>query len=686
MKIEKEKLTLEDGLNREWLITNGIGGYASSTVLGINTRKYHGLLVAPLIPPARRFVILSKLDESLEVNGKRYDLFSNMCHNYISKGFEYESSFEKDYIPIFTYKVDNVVVEKSICMEHGKNTVCVLYRIINEGKEAKLTITPIVNFRDFHTLSTNWEYNIRQEERGNKVKLVINDNSEIPVYMYLSDGKYIEHTNDTFRNMFYIEEEKRGFFPEENLGVPGRYEIIIPKNSKKEFNFICSLEENIEEINIKKVINKEKIRINKLIEKTEILDTKKAKEEKEAKDAKDVKDEIKKSKMLEKFMIAIDNFIVYRPNFRYHTIIAGYPWFLDWGRDSLISLEGLVLCTKRYDMAKEILLTMIRDIKFGLVPNGYSGYDNRPLYNSVDSSLLLFEAAYKYLQYTGDIDFIKEKLYKKLKIIIDNYIKGINLDDNNIFLDEDFLISSGTEFTQNTWMDAKYENHAFTPRNGKAVEVNAMWYNALMIMAEFCSKNKDKKDQKTYENLAEKCRESFNKKFYNKKRKCLYDVLGDSKIRPNQLFALSLSYPVVDPNSEIAKQIIEVVEKKLLNKYGLKSLAKGEKGYIDIYEGDGFKRDSSYHQGITWVWLLGQYYNALKNIEKNVPKTEQKQIKEKIQKFKDDVTKTFEKEMDERGAIGTIGEIYDSKRPNLPKGTIAQSWSVAEIFRIVYGF
>ena len=597
MKIEKEKLELIEGTNREWLITNGIGGYAASTVLGINTRKYHGLLVAPLTPPARRHVILSKLDESLEIDGNKYEIYSNMCHNYIATGYKYQEEFEKEYIPIFTYKVNNVIIKKLICMEHGKNTVCVLYKIYNEGTKAKFTITPVVNFRDFHVMNTNHEYNIKQTEYKRKIKLIIDENSNTPVYMYASDGNYIKHENDTFRNMFYIEEEKRGFFPEENLAVPGRYEIEIPENSEKEISFICSLEENIEEVNIKKVINKEIIRINELMQKTEILDSK-TDIEKETLEQKNQRE------MLKYFIIAIDNFIVYRPSFGHKTIIAGYPWFLDWGRDSLISFEGLLLKTKQYEAAKEVLLTMTRDIKFGLVPNGYSGYDNRPLYNSADSSLLLFEQINKYAKYTKDYKYIEEHFYNKLKAIIENYKKGIDLDNNNIYLDEDFLISSGTPETQNTWMDAKFGNHAFTPRNGKTVELNALWYNALMIMAELSIKFGDKKEEKEYLKLAKECKKSFEEKFYNKKRNCLYDVLGDGKIRPNQLFALSLSYPVINPESEIAKNIIEVADKKLLNKYGLKTLAKGEKCYVDIYEGDGFKRDSSYHQGITWPWLL----------------------------------------------------------------------------------
>ena len=678
MKIETKNLPLKEGINREWIITNGIGGYCSSTIFGINTRKYHGLLVAPLTPPARRYLILSKLDESLEISGTSYKLYSNICENYISEGYKYQTEFEKEYIPTFTYKINNVTVKKLICMEYRKNTVCVLYKIDNPDESFKFTICPIVNFRDFHTMTTNHEFLLKQNVKGKKIKLEIDGNSNNPIYMHISDGKYINHNNDTFKNMYYLEEEKRGFFPEENLCVPGRYEVTVPANSQKEIEFVCSLEENIEEIDVKKVINKEEARINELMYKTELIeqDTEKLS-----------KKDIEKRNLLRDFCIATDSFIVYRPNFALHTIIAGYPWFLDWGRDSLISFEGLLLATKRYDIAKEVLLTTIRDIKFGLVPNGYSGYDNRPLYNSVDSSLLLFEAVYKYLKYTGDYEFIKNSIYDKLVIVIDNYIRGIDLDDNNIFLDKDGLISSGTENTQNTWMDAKYGNLAFTPRNGKAVEVNSMWYNSLKIMQELSNKFGKRKQAKKYEELANKCKESFETKFYNKKKKCLYDVLGDAKVRPNQLFATALSHPIMEPNSQIAEEMFETVTKKLLNKYGLKTLAKGEKGYIDIYEGDSFKRDSSYHQGITWTWLLGLYYDTINNkikFEKDLIK--KKNLKEKRKEFIETTRKTFEKDMLERGTIGTISEIYDSKTPYLPKGTMSQAWSVSEVFRIIIDY
>lgn len=397
------------------------------------------------------------------------------------------------------------------------------------------------------------------------------------------------------------------------------------------------------------------------------------------------KERLEELKNLKAFCIAMDNFVVFRPSFGYHTIIAGYPWFLDWGRDALIAYEGLLLKTNRYKIAKDVLLTLTRDIKFGLVPNGYSGYDNRPLYNSVDSSLLLFEQVHKYLKYTGDYEFIKQSIYTKLKFIIDNYSKGIDIDNNNIFLDEDGLISSGTEYTQNTWMDAKYEEHCFTPRNGKAVEVNSLWYNSLEIMEELCKKFGEKKEAKIYEKMAETCKKSFEEKFFNPKKKCLYDVIGDDKVRPNQLFSIALTYPVLEPNSEKAQSMMSVVEKKLLNKYGLKTLAKGEKGYVDTYEGDSFRRDSSYHQGITWPWLLGIYYDGLKNMlkeEKN--KKGKEELKQKIQDFREQTKNTFLKEISERGCIGQISELYDSRKPYLPKGAIAQAWSVAEIFRIIY--
>ena len=499
MKYTNEDINLENGIQKEWIITNGIGGFASSTIIGANTRKYHGLLIAPLTPPARRYLILSKVDESIEIGGKQYNLYTNIGKNYITKGYEYQTSFEKEEIPTLKYKISDVEITKQICMKYGENTVGILYKIKNGKQPTKLTLAPLMNFRDFHSMSTNHEFKIRQENKGTKLTVIIDNMIQNPIYIKVSEGIYIPHNNDIFRNMFYIEEQKRGFYPEENHAVVGRYEIEIKPNEEKEISFVCSLEENIDELDVKKLIIKEKQRISKILEKTEIDFS-----EKQDK----TEDEEKRQELIKNLVISADTFIAYRPSFRLHTIIAGYPWFLDWGRDSLISFEGLLLKTKRYDIAKEVLKTMMRDIKYGLVPNGYSGFDNRPLYNSVDASLLLFEQIQKYLEYTKDQEFIKE-IFEKLEIIIENYKKGIDIDNNNIYLDTDHLIVSGTENTQNTWMDAKVDGVAVTPRNGKAVEINSMWYNSLKIMENICKELRRKQKSKKI------CRTSkTNKKFF----------------------------------------------------------------------------------------------------------------------------------------------------------------------------
>lgn len=547
-------------------------------------------------------------------------------------------------------------------MEYRKNVSIVLYKIKNSSKKIKLRLTPLLNNRDFHSVSFNKSFFINQTVNNRLVDVVI-DNSNHHIFMNCSEGKYIIKENDSFKNMYYMEEEKRGLASEENHAISGYYEIEINPNEEKYITFACSLDEiKIDRKDGQKIIANEKKRIKQLIDKSDL----KGDED-----------------LIKKYIIASDNFVVSRKNLL--TLIAGYPWFLDWGRDTLISFEGIVLKNKRFDVARKLLLTYTKDIKQGLIPNGYAESDNKPLYNSVDSSLLLFEQVKKYLNYTSDYDFIKDKIYNNMKDIVENYINGINLDDNNIFLDEDYLISAGTLETQNTWMDAKIGDYVVTPRNGKQVEINSMWYNALMIMCEIGKKFDEEKELiNKYKKLAKNAKETFKEIFYNKKTKCLFDVIGDEKIRPNQLFALSLSYPIIEPSSEIAKNVFNTVTKKLLNNYGLKTLAKGEPHYTEIYEGDQYRRDISYHQGITWPWLIGLYNDAFLNIIKSTKDKEQKKIlKEDYNKFVEKLRKVFVKEINEGKSIGSISELYDSKKPFNAKGAFAQCWSVAEVFRII---
>ena len=670
MKLNERQLDLKRGLTQEWIITNGIGGFSSQTVLGINTRKYHGLLVAPLLPPARRFVILSKIDESITFeDGTEEIIYSNMCKNYISEGYKNLKSFEKVYTPKFTYKVNGVVIEKSIAMVHGKNIVTIFYKI-NTDKDITIKLAPVMNFRDFHQMSSGAEFDVSQRiDKENKIRIVVNnENSANPIYLYSKEGRYIEHNHDIFRNIFYLEEEKRGFFPEENLFVPGRYEVDIKAGEEKTFTVVCGLEENIEEINGQDVIKEEEKRLKKIVKDSKLVKSTDSKADQE---------------MFRDLVISSDQFVTYRPMFGLHTIIAGFPWFLDWGRDSLIAYEGLLLKTNRFDIAKDVLLMMTRDIKFGLVPNGYSGYDSRPLYNSVDASLLLFEQINKYLEYTGDKKFIKDNLYEILKDVAKKFQEGIDIDDSNIYMDKDYLISAGTENTQLTWMDAKVSGFAVTPRNGKAVEVNSLWYNALKTIENLAKIFKDKETEKEYSSLAKKVKLSFNRKFFDERNKCLFDVLGSNEIRPNQLFSISCTYPVLTMTTDKPKIMFETVTKQLVTKYGLATLSQRSKKYIAIYEGDGFRRDMSYHQGITWPWLAGLYMDAFKNLIKNekaVTKKKKliKEYNEQLEKYK----KTFKAALSE-GCIGSIAELYNSKPPYLPGGTFSQAWSVSEVLKIM---
>lgn len=674
MKLSKKQLELKSGLRKEWIISNGIGGFASSSVIGANTRRYHGLLIAPILPPARRHLFISKLDESIRIGNENFELYTNLCKNYVSEGYKYLEKFEKEFIPIYTYKIGKAKIVKKISMIYGRNTVVVVYNVKTAENDVTLTLAPIVNFRDFHSMSTNrTDFSVKQTISGNKVRLEIDGNSYTPMYTYVNDGTYIEHKNDVFKNMYYLKEDERGFMPEENLVVSGRYEIDIPANTEKTITFVGSLEDNTENVDGEKVVKEEIERLKKVVKQTELVnsDKKLSKETKEY------------NQFIQDLLISADSFMLYRPSFGTKSIIAGYPWFLDWGRDTFIAFEGLLLITKRFEDAKQVIRTFIRDIKAGLVPNGYSGFDGRPMYNSVDAALLLFEVINKYLEYTDDYEFVQNEVYEKLKDIIENYSKGTNLDNNNIYLDKDGLIVSGTEKTQNTWMDAKIGDYVVTPRNGKVVEVNALWYNALKILEKLSEKFNEENLAVNYKEMAKKCKTAFNKKFYNSRRKCLYDVLGDGKIRPNQLFALSVSYPVMNLTSENAKSVFNTVTDKLLTRYGLRTLSRIDEGYIGIYEGDAFKRDMSYHQGVSWVWLLGLYSDAFENMikaEKN--KKEQENMKERYKLFVQNVYNTFKKELYDEDAVQSISELYNSKPPYTPGGTCSQAWSVSEVLKI----
>ncbi len=700
MKIYKLNLSLRECMDKEYIVTNGMGGYASSTICSMNTRRYHGLLVAKTKNNPRK-VLLSKIDESIIIGEEEHILYSNMSDNYISDGFDNLVSVEYNYYPKMTYEVEGVTITKEIVMKHLANTTIIKYTVKTNNEKAKLKLTPIITNRNFHYLKDvrseailknnnaqdkeNENENIITKNNYTKVSYDYNDDTRLNIYV--SDSSYSSFNNNYFDNMFYIREEERGFDHSENLLVPGKYEIEIPKNVTKEIYVVCDLAENekVEETEVSKEEYEKELLKN--ISKSFSEETKRIEDlVKEADIEYIYEEEILLSrnkndiKELEEFKHSIiasaDQFVIKKEEL--NSVIAGYHWFADWGRDTLIAFEGLLLKTKRYEEAKNVLLYLTKDISNGLVPNGYDE-KNIPYYNSADASLLLFEAIAKYLEYTNDYNFVLDNFYDKLKDIIENYEKGITFFENNIYLDKDYLLVSGSPNIQNTWMDSKVEGYPVTPRNGKAVEINALWYNALKIMQTLSEKTKDHNMQVKLNDMAIKCKESFKKEFVSKKGG-LKDTAESDSIRPNQMFAISLTHKIID-DVLIAESILDIVTKKLLNRYGLKTLAKGEEHYTDKYFGDSKKRDFSYHNGITWPWLLLPYYNGLKYVKELTGKKEyEKQEEDFIKKTYD----TFLKNMYQRPCVNGISELADSVFPYDPNGTITQAWSVAAIITILF--
>ena len=648
MKIYKLNLSLRECLDKEWIVTNGIGGFASSTVCFANTRRYHSLLTAPTKKNGVRRVFLSKIDESVVIDKKEYPIYTNMSKDYISDGYNKIEIFEKDIFPKALFKIEtedkqeneeNVYIEKEVFMETGKNTVCIIYTVTTSLRSAILRLTPLVNNRNFHGLNNDDKNEFDKFKQlevskntllnrfGKKIKYTYlgNDTNINEMYLFVSDSKYSIFENNQFKNIEYIREKERGFDYIEDIYIPGMFEVEVPANVTKKIYVYASLES--EDKHVKNIYDKEIQRINNL-ERENNFNYKFEKEEY----IKGKDNVIRLENFKRNMTMSADQFIISEGNLK--NIIAGYPWFLDWMRDTMISFEGLLLKTRRYEDARKVIENIVdktlvskdyikklgieKDITF--IPNTFDEYTLKPLFNSVDSSLLFFEVIYNYMKYMvnentknpysylnkdekniiskyfrlKNVDklekkYFKEIIYNFLKSIYYSYSAGIDIENSQIYLDKDFLISAGNDNVQLTWMDAKVEGVPVTPRSGKSVEINAMWYNAIKILEEFAIENGEKDFAKNLNEFGNIVRENFERIFENGK-KGLKDTEKSEKIRPNQLFAISLTYPVIQ-KEEIVNNILEIVEKKLLNKYGLKTLAKGEEGYVENYFGDEKQRD-----------------------------------------------------------------------------------------------
>ncbi|MGB4504305.1 MAG: amylo-alpha-1,6-glucosidase [Syntrophaceticus sp.] len=630
------------GAGKEWLLTNGLGGFASSTIIGENTRRYHGLLLVSLDPPVDRRLLVAKLDEDLYVNKVRYVLGTNRVRNgYAQEGYRYLLNFQRHPFPTYIYQIDGIFLIKTIIMIHGENTTVVHYRVINPfQKNLSLYIFPLVNCRDYHHITQENDWPVHQEFISNRQVEIAPYSGAPHVYMATDHAEYVQSPS-WYKGMYYYMEEYRGLPCFEDHFIPGYF--TLHSQTSEEFSITFSTSE-IAGFDYEHLEKKERERRNALLELAGHSDD-----------------------FVQKLVLAADDFIVERASTGKKSIIAGYPWFNDWGRDAMIAFPGLTLCTRRFQDAREILATFSAYTKEGLVPNMFTGPGEEPLYNTVDASLWYFYAIQKYLAYTKDYPFIKEHLWETMRDVIYYYKIGTRY---GIAMDDDGLIIAGTPGLQLTWMDAKVGDWVVTPRQGKPVEINALWYNALMFMSELTGIF-DKKDE--YSELAEQVRQNFLLLFWNEEKQCLYDVVDgaekDGCVRPNQIIAVSLPYSALP--QKLAQAVVERVFDELYAVYGFRSLSPQEQQFQGHYGGDQYYRDGAYHQGTAWSWLLGHFVTAYRKAFNYSPES-LLTVRLLLAPMRDHLR--------DHG-IGTISEIFDGEYPFTPRGCFAQAWGVAEVLR-----
>jgi predicted glycogen debranching enzyme len=659
---------VDEALRREWLVTNGLGGYATSTVLGINTRKYHGLLVAAFNPPVNRWVLLTKLDEEITIGNKTYALGANEFRDIIHpEGHRNLSSFVLNPFPTYGYIVEGVGLQKTIFIPHEKNATIVMYDISNPlNEKISIRVSPLVNSRHiYHVTDKNrlaWKFNFGPYEKG-----VIIEPSVPQSSLILSSGNDGPFVKESWwiKNIFFRTDASRKESSIDDYFKPGYFQFSVGPNEKKKFYVIAvagkseeeaqrlstSLGKGIESVN--QMYQQEVVRRKELL---------KLFRERHA--------DLELEDWLKWLLQAADSFVVKRSSTKNKSVIAGYPWFDDWGRDSLISLPGLTLVTGRFKDAREILLTFERYCQNGIIPNRFSDTaEDEPIYNTVDASLWFFNAVLQYLKYTDDFEFIQEELWETLKEIVEHHITGTIF---GIHMESDGLIAHGPQLT---WMDAATMDRFVTPREGKAVEIQALWYNALKTMQLLAKNFDDRTRAEKYYCMAEKARESFSRKFWNPNEEYLFDVVSeggaDSSLRPNQVFAASLDFPLLD--RERAEKVVTIVEKKLWGKYGIKTLSNDDPRYIGKYNGDMSHRDNAYHNGTVWAWLLGPFTTAFL-------KTKNHETSWRNFTFKNFLQPLFHEEIHHAG-LGTVSEIFDGDEPHTSRGCVSQVWSVAEPLR-----
>lgn len=632
---------LDEARQREWLETNGLGGFASSTVAGLHTRRYHGLLTAATHPPVGRMVLLSKFEETLVIEGRRYELSANQYRGVVHpRGFEHLREFRLDPFPVFTFEVEGVEVEKRVFMPHGENTVVVEYELLGSAPECTLELRPLIACRDYHS-TTHAHSAIRGELELDSGQVTIRPYDGVPALHFAHNAARISDGHGWYYHFAYEVERERGLDFLEDLFNP--FLAVFPLKEGAAAVIASTEHRNAS--------------LAASMRQREI-------ERRAALAASSPSDD----PLVTALTVAADQFIVQRGELK--TIIAGYPWFGDWGRDTMISLPGLTLVTGRHREARDILLAYARSADRGMLPNRFPDGGEAPEYNTVDATLWYFEAVRSYLDYTGDLGFIQLHLYDVLREIVEWHVRGAR---HGIRVDEDGLLLTGEPGVQLTWMDAKIGDWVVTPRHGKPVEIQALWYNALRIMENLAMEVDDPSSVSRYGEMAERARASFNREFWRPEPGCLFDVVSrsgnDASIRPNQIFAVSLPHSLLSRDK--ARQVVEVVQRELLTPFGLRSLSPRDPQYRPRYTGDPWSRDSAYHQGTVWPWLLGPFITAYVEVHGRTPET-RRQARKWLTSFEDHLREA---------GLGQISEIFDAEAPHIPRGCFAQAWSVAELLR-----
>lgn len=656
---QKDWTTFKEGIKREWAVTNGIGGYAGSSMIGAHSRTHQGYLIASLHAPIERYLVFSKINETATV-GTSTVSFETSQHRASGKtvyteGQKFLTSFIYDGSVHYTYETDNFSFEKHITLKRNANVCAVSYELTAGDSDCTFTLTPLFNYREHSESSTPDTLRFETFTEDRTFYLIPEKNKDIAIRFQTSEGTFSE------REIVYdIDMQLQIEVDLETDGLDCHYcpvdlSIAVPANTTKKVSILCS----IGDVNERPApvsgteafsILEENARCHaELFEKSGYHDS-----------------------FANQLVLASDQFLTYRESTKMMTVLAGLPWFTDWGRDTMIAFTGLTLCTKRFKEAEEILLTFARYIRHGIVPNMFPDDNMPPLYNTVDASLWYFYAVYQYLHYNPAAEaeaFVKEQIFPHLKEIISAYEKGT---DFSIYMEDDGLIHAGSGLDQITWMDVRVGDWVATPRHGKPVEINALWYNALRIMESLCEKFDE--DASAYRTRANQVKESFNAKFWDSSNQCLFDVVDgdepDDHIRPNQIYAVSLPFSLLPEEQE--KAVVALVEKELFVGCGLRSLAPDHPDYHGIYCGALAKRDAAYHQGTAWGFLLGGFFSAYMKVNHHSSSAAENAVH---------MLEPVRKHLSDSGCIGSISEIFDGDTPHNPRGCYAQAWSVGEVLR-----